>query len=381
MKKNANHVLFISRWYPSDTDAMLGLFVKNHAKAAASAGYKVTVAYASATSLELKKRLKTTVITDEGVTEVITYYSVSNSFGFLHQLIAWYKSISTAIKIQGRPSLVHAHILTRVGFLAMLVAWRYRINYIVTEHWSRYFKENLSYKGFFLKVFTNLVIKNAAMVTVVSNRLYKAMKEQGLSFMPVILPNAIDTSMFHIIDKGAGNFRFISITCFEEKSKNLKTIIDSTGELQNSGLDFELIMVGNGTDKQMIEKYAADKNVRVNFTGTLSPAETAIQLKSSNCLLLTSNYETFGIVAYEALASGVPVISTDVADLKEVVDVQSGIILSENSQPSLTMAMRNMLTQHSKYDPQHLRKRVIETCSISSISNQLRTIYQDVIGN
>lgn len=373
------YILFLPKWYPSDADSMLGLFVKNHAKAAVSVGYKVTVAYIAPLHGTHYNRLKVDVNTEGNLTEVITYYPASGVFKVFYQIKAWSKSIRTAIKKSGKPSLVHAHILTRTGLMAMLLSWYYGITYIITEHWSRYFNENLSYKGLCRKYLTQLVIKHSVITTVVSRRLYNAMRGQGLNFNAYFLDNVVDTSLFNLSPRDDKTFRFISISCFEEKSKNLRTIIDAADIFKKSGVSFELMMVGDGADKELIAEYARNKNITVNFTGTLSPTETSIVLNQSHCLILSSNYETYGIVVYEALSSGVPVITSDVADLRELVDEKCGIVIDSADRNSLSTAMLQIYNNYPQFNREEMRGRVIDRCSMNSVGAQLDSIYQQFI--
>lgn len=373
------HVLYLTRWYPSDSDPMLGLFVRNHAKAAAIAGYKVTVAYIAESTGEKGKGELTSIQKDGNMTEIITYYNRSSNLPVLKRVIATIASVSKAIGVNGKPAVIHAHILTRTAVLAMLLAAWYRIPYIITEHWSRYYVENQSFTGFFRKWLTKLVISRSAATTVVSKRLYNAMLGRGLQFKQSILPNVVDTRLFNISEQRSPLFRFISITCFEEKSKNLKLLIDAAMTIRNEGLDFELVMVGDGDDRYKIEKYAQSLSLDVTFTGTLTPEETAAMLKQSHCLVLSSNYETFGIVVYEALASGIPVISTDVADLKELITEQFGKVIPVGDREALIDSMREVYIKFGDYEPQRLRAGVENICSITSVSFVLDKLYQRVI--
>jgi glycosyltransferase involved in cell wall biosynthesis len=296
MAKQNKHILFIPRWYPSDTDPMLGLFILNHAKAAVSAGYIVSVAYPSPSNGNLKTGIRIKIISEGGLTEVFGYYPVNSPIKSVLQILAWCKTINQAIRLNGPPSLVHAHILTRAGIIAYLVSLIYNIPYVITEHWSRYYEENKSFNGMLREQLTRFVIKHASSITVVSKRLYNAMRSNGLNFSINILPNVVNTKLFDIGNDRNLKFSFISITCFEEKSKNLRMLIDAAKMHRDAGHDFELILVGDGADRKSTETYCSLMGFNAVFTGTLTPFQTAALLKNAHCLVLSSNYETFGIV-------------------------------------------------------------------------------------
>lgn len=398
---NKSTILYLTRWYPSDTDPMLGLFVRNHAKAAVYAGYQVTVAYVSPAAFRSSgDNFRTSVVTEDRLTEVIVYYRNSGIFSPIIQLIAWVRAIRKALKVSGRPALIHAHILTRAGLFARLLSVYYKVPYLITEHWSRYFPENPGYKGGLRKMVTGWVVRNASAVTVVSERLYNSMVKSGLSFKTETLPNVVDTATFHPSQNKRSRFTFISITCFEEKSKNLKLLIKAASDIAVKGLDFDLVMVGDGVDKNLIKKYGKELGFNIidsspddskiserqslmgrniYFTGTLTPQDTAEILRQSHCLVLSSNYETFGIVVYEAMSSGLPVISTDVADLAQVIDKESGILIPVKDVDALGNAMETVMKNYGLYDAEKIRNQVIDKCSMKTVSGLIDSLYQKII--
>ena len=84
-------------------------------------------------------------------------------------------------------------------------------------------------------------------------------------------------------------------------------------------LEARLIMIGDGPDAGLARQMAQGLGVadRVTFTGVVDGV--ALLLQAANLLLLPSQTESFGLVALEAMASGVPVIASDVGGLPEVV--------------------------------------------------------------
>ncbi len=85
-------------------------------------------------------------------------------------------------------------------------------------------------------------------------------------------------------------------------------------------LQARLVLVGDGPDAGLARQMAQALGVldRVHFTGVLDGV--ADLLREANLLLLPSQTESFGLVALEAMASGVPVIASNVGGLPEVVE-------------------------------------------------------------
>lgn len=360
---------------------MLGLFVQNHAKAAVRGGNKVTVAYATSTNEAVHPHTSINLTEGDQLVEIIVYYNANKPFSFISQLIAWYKAIKAAHRQSGKPDLIHAHILTRVGFIAWVCSKWYKVPYIITEHWSRYYPENLRFKGGFLKFLTRFVINKASAVTVVSKRLFSSMHQAGLNFDLNILPNVVDTNLFHPLEHINARYKFVNISCFEDRSKNLKLLIEAAEMLYSKFEDFELELIGDGMDKPAIEQYAKTRGIRfpLYFTGTLTPAEVSKHLQKADSLVLSSNYETFAIVVFEALASGVPVVTTNVADLEHIITKEYGIVVPVGNVEALANGMHNMIRNRQKYNSTTLRELVFNTYSMDSVSEKLAQLYQRVI--
>lgn len=87
---------------------------------------------------------------------------------------------------------------------------------------------------------------------------------------------------------------------------------------------------------------------RVHFTGALGRPEFARVVRSSRLMLVPSHSETFGLVALEAAASGVPTVATRTGGLVEsVADGTSGVLLSSRDPVEWGTAMTTLLTDHA----------------------------------
>jgi glycosyltransferase involved in cell wall biosynthesis len=273
-------------------------------------------------------------------------------------------------------------VLTRSALLAWWFSYKWNIPFIVTEHWSRYYTENLQYKGWLRKVITRFVVKRATATTVVSHRLAEAMQNQGIKTNYLILPNVVDTSLFTIAENSGPKSKIVSVTCFEEKSKNLKLLIDAFELLTSLHKEKELVLIGEGADLEMIKEYAANRNLKggkIRFAGLLEGPQLASEMQQASCLALSSNYETFGIVAYESMACGVPVVATDVADLAGFITENSGIIVPVGDVKAFTMALTNILKNAQQFNKAEMRSKVEQHYGFVAVSKKLADLYNGII--
>lgn len=379
------HLLYIPLWYPHTGDPMLGLFVKKHANAAIEAGYRVSVAFAVAAKeagQQEKHRIKTSET--DGLLEVeVTYKGGKGITGKIRQLRAWQKAINKAVELGGKPELIHSHVLTRTAVLAMLYGWKYKVPFIITEHWSRYYPENRQFKGRINKMLTQWVLNKAAKVTVVSHRLAMAMKSHGLDFGTDILPNVVDTNLFIPHPRTASPVKkIVAISCFDEKAKNLFMLMDAFKMLREENKNVQLVLIGEGNDLEMTKTQAFKLQFtpeEVIFTGMLQNEALVKQLQSADCLALSSNYETFGIVAFEALACGVPVVATDVADIALHITPEMGRVVPVNDASAFKNALQDVLDNPASFSPGLMRDFALQNYNPKAISRHLDRLYKPLL--
>ncbi|MGA1331515.1 MAG: glycosyltransferase, partial [Bacteroidia bacterium] len=108
-------------------------------------------------------------------------------------------------------------------------------------------------------------------------------------------------------------------------------------------------MGGDGPELPRAEQAVRELGLsgRVHFIGRQDPVESLLGV--SDLLLLPSETESFGLAALEALACGVPVMSSDAGGLPELVeDGQCGILVSENGQEQGIAQAVELLSNHQQ---------------------------------
>lgn len=85
--------------------------------------------------------------------------------------------------------------------------------------------------------------------------------------------------------------------------------------------DWQLVIVGTGVDYKEVREYAEALALPANtlrWTGELTPQQVAEEMHRADAFVLSSRYETYGIVLAEAATAGLPILSTPVGIAKEV---------------------------------------------------------------
>lgn len=107
-----------------------------------------------------------------------------------------------------------------------------------------------------------------------------------------------------------------------ERPKGYDLLLDAVHRLVSEGVSVKLIIVGEGSDQPRLSKKAQDLGLgnRVEFTGYMNRDQLAKTMRKSDLYVSGSEQEGFSLALLEALASGLPVVATDVGGVAEVVE-------------------------------------------------------------
>ena len=363
---------------------MFGLFVKQHAVAAAMRT-KVGVVFPVGEDREEGPVYEPVFSEEEGVQTQRVYFKRSsvpfvNGWRYLRAAVLGYRAL---VHRMGTPQVNHIHVLTRAGLLPFWKKITQGIPYVITEHWSRYQPRNKGmYTGTVRKWLTKKIVRNASVVTVVSQNLAQAMQGHGLRHPDYhIIHNVADSHTFRPADQKAEPKKIIHISCFEERSKNLSGIVRAIKKLSTQRTDFVLEMVGDGIDKPATEQLAEQlgiKNRFVFFPGLQEGEALAKRLRESQFLLIFSHYENMPVVMNEAFMSGVPVLSSDVGGIREMLTEDKGILVPVGDEEMLLQAMNRMLDHADAYNGTAIRRFAETHFSREALSLFLYNLYREV---
>ena len=141
-----------------------------------------------------------------------------------------------------------------------------------------------------------------------------------------------------------------------------------------------LLMVGDGPDRAKAESRCRELGVseHVVFLGKVkNPIEP---LLISDMLLLPSETESFGLVALEAMAAGVPVVSSNVGGLPEVnVQGESGVLCDVGDVKGMAQGALRILSDEALPTFKQQAKRRAQQFTIHAILPQYLEVYAEAL--
>lgn len=382
------HILIIPSWYPLFKGDIGGSFFREQAIALKKSGHKVGVIYPQIRSvLDIKgiftKPFGHRAENDNGV-ETFRWYSI-NPFPKLPELSRRYwvscglRLFDLYVKKYGKPNIIHVHSLLNAGYLAQLIYEKYDIPYVVTEH-SSAFSRNLISEDVIYSL--KSVVLHAKGCIAVSRIFSEYLEGKFPSSVWQYIPNIVNDSFFEngeeVFINQAEKKRIISI-CSLNKNKNTALLIKAFSQvlLQLENDAVELVIGGDGEERHnlniLVKELKLENNVK--FLGTLSRNQVKEEIKKSSLFVVSSKYETFGVVAIEALALGKPVVATKCGGPESIITSDVGILVENDSVSDLAKGILHVCTHLENYDAQRLKNYCFNNFSEIKVIDKLNEIY------
>lgn len=216
----------------------------------------------------------------------------------------------------------HAHTATSAAAMKM-ASWFTRVPTLVTVHGNNIFQRSWTLRKIIHRVMF-LETKYSQEISIAENFL----KAHNVNDSVLVIPYGVDTEPFDEVlpEKDAQQFNVLFVGRLDTvKGVDLllqaaKRVIESNGFIQ-SQRDFQLHLVGNGPDRKMLEALAETLGIRkyVRFHGLVT-GEALIKIyKACDLFVLPSRSEALPFAALEACAAKLPILATNVGDLRKLV--------------------------------------------------------------
>jgi len=365
------HILFLCGWYPSRILPTNGDFIQRHAEAVATQ-QKVSVLHIiTDENLATKKEIEYSKINE--VDTFIGYLQKTNN-----PILKWKRFVTMFKELTSKIDdfqVIHVNTLFPFGIFAWYLKMTKNIPYIISEHWTGYHFPQSKNIGFFQKMISKIIVKNASFVCPVSDNLANSMEQLGLKGNYCKVPNVVDTEVFFPIKNTNETFTIIHISSLNDAHKNVSGMLYVAKKLEEKIENFTWKFIGGTQDnfKNQLKKLDF-KQAKIEFINHIPQQEMVSYLQSADVFVLFSNYENLPCVILEAFSCGIPVISTNVGGIQEYFPDDFGTLIQPKNEEQL---LENLL-HFSKKDP--INKDKMHTYAIRNfgkkvIANRFSELY------
>jgi glycosyltransferase involved in cell wall biosynthesis len=310
-------------------------------------------------------------------------FSAINTMASFIQLKRVFSEEVKAIALEIQADIIHQHIAFPLGNFSGSLAKQLKIPFVISEQWSGYLPEDNSYEHFVSKYFIRKAFALANTATAVSGVLAKAIASKGLIKNVEVIPNVIDPVFLNATLSAHHNRvpQIVHVSSLNDREKNISCLIKALKLVKEEGQAFHCTIVGDSHERSSFERMSKENLLQnhITFVGAKSPQELLTIYQASDFFLLTSNYETFGVVIVEALACGLPVVASAAGAIPELVNHQNGLLFSTGNAAQAKLAICQMLQSYQNYSRFDIQEPVSEQFSMEHIANKFSQLYLKLI--
>lgn len=383
MDKRLN-ILFTSSWYPNRTNSFAGNFVKRHAEAVAKY-CNVTVLYFQSDSSISKTEIQ--LFESNNLNEIICYYpKITSRLPFVFHFKNFRRIVSIANKLQSEGlikfnkfDVLHHNVTYPVGTVAAYIKEKYLLPYVLTEHSTKFLGHPDDKMSFIERLVAKYVLKKVDVLCPVSKNLEQAILNDFTIKKSVVVKNVVDANVFSAHNKKPSSITtLLHVSTLQNQQKNVFGLIEAFSLLSKKHENFVLKIIGDGDSSELmaaIKKYSLPKE-HFEFLGAQPITKVAEAMRQSDALVLFSSFENLPCVISEAHMVGIPVISTNVGGISEMIDAKNGVLLEAKNVTQLVQTLQAFMEGKYTFSSSEIRTKAIEDYSYPSVAQKFLEIYK-----
>lgn len=380
------NILLIVSWYKTLDSPMIGSFFEEQARALIKKGHNVSILYPEFLPYSSSLKSKNEIYNDKGI---VTFHYVFKAKVPKNRIINYhffrkelYQFYSKSISPLFTPDIIHAHTVFYGGIIADYLSTKTRTPFILTEHFTKFITNDITNKRD-LKYAKN-IYKRSSKNIIVSNG-FKDLLAKKLNLnknLFTVIPNMVNSIFFEDSPIEINNNKFPTFftVSFLTPRKNHVLILESFALFLQKVPNAKLKIGGNGPMKDELIKHSENLGINQNviFLGELSREMVANELANTDIFILASTFETFGVVLIEALAKGVPILSTDSVGPRDIVNSFNGILTTSFKKEDFYKSMITMYNNYSNFNKNQIKQDCFNRFSEYTVIKQILEIYESI---
>ena len=276
------------------------------------------------------------------------------------------------------------------GFIGLLIKKITKKPVIVSAQGAEFYLPKNKIFSYFLRY----VLRNIDLLIPVSHHMKKLAYNYSKKIKCIkILPNAVDTEKFKPLTNN--EFTFSGIDLKYKKiltvrrlvlEKRVDLLIKSFHKLLKYSTDLQLLIAGDGPEKENLIELTKKLKIsnKVLFLGFISHDKLNSLYNIADVYVLTSEQEGLSLSLLEALATTVPVISTNIVGNPEVIiHKETGLLFEPGNVDQLVNNLKYVLDNPDKAEiiGNNARKYIISNYSTNKIMKKLRNHFSYILKN
>jgi len=280
-----------------------------------------------------------------------------------------YKKLAQFVK-EYDIDIIHAHMFHPLVFAYLLKMKKHKLKIVFTSH-----SENIG--GKFREFFTYKLKKYRDADIVFSKEMINKMYKEDT----MVIANGVNVAAFSQALKKKPTFTFLSIGVLRP-GKNQSFLASCAEYLKNRGYDFQIDIVGAGDAsgdtseeiKEKIQKNGVED--KINMLGARRDIPQLLQ--RAHCFVLPSDFEGLPIVLLEAGAARLPILSTPVGAISNIINKHTGYI---EDLDHFAERMEYILTHYeeARSRAECFYEKVNDEFSIERMARSHERIYQKLV--
>ncbi|MBO8130390.1 MAG: glycosyltransferase family 4 protein [Candidatus Marinimicrobia bacterium] len=290
------------------------------------------------------------------------------------------KMLKKALTEFGKPDFIISYSSIWSGASVVDYCIKNKVPIFISEHLKEFlldngfskFQKNLIKKTY--QFVDKIIVPSSAMKKSILKKFHQDREKV------TVIPNPVDEAFLTaeiVHKKDISEFKFVTVSLFRPE-KRINWLIKAFKELVRERQNLRLVIIGDGPEKNNIFRLINKLNVKkfITLTGYLSKEEIIKILQKCHAYIQTSRVETFGMSIVEAMALGLPVISTKCGGPEDFINKNNGILVDINNYKNLIDAMLRIIYDYNKYNPETIRNYIIKNFNSEIFARSILSLYR-----
>ncbi len=391
MTQRKLHILHLPSWYLPEG----GQFCRNQVQALNENG-DVYAAVMANVIISIKKyglnafRFPTKFfLSREDNIDVFRNYHISLPFFKKRDSLKWAKEtlkmVESYFAAYGKPDLIHVHSVLWGGYAAKLIKDKHKIPYVITEHrgifglsceWAK--NQFITWQDSYMQQ----AFSNADLIIPVSEKLIP--KISSYLDKPVqirVISNMVDSEFFFYNPQKKDNKKIqaVMVNGFSY-SKAYDVLFPAADIALDKIKNLEIIIIGEDFSGELFDKLwnKVRNKERITLAGEKNSNDVREALWSADFFIISSRVESQSVSTLEALATGLPVVCTEVVP-ETIANSVNSIRVPVEDIERLAEAIISMAENHQSYNKKQIASEIQKIADKKVVAEALLDAYESIL--